>query len=316
MASISVEGLAKSFGRVPALLPTSFEVAPGEVFGLIGPDGAGKTTLMRLLVSLLLPDAGSARVDGLDVVKDFRELRRRVGYMPGRFSLYQDLSVRENLDFFATIFGASVAENRGLVDDLYLQLEPFEKRRAGALSGGMKQKLALCCALIHRPRVLFLDEPTTGIDAVSRRELWEMLGRLRAAGITLLVSTPYMDEASRCDRVALIEGGRILAIERPGDLAARYRYPLLAVEGGPRIALLEALRSLPQARSVYPFGSTIHFTDQRLGADPAALAAELVGALEGRGLEGLGAQPIEAGIEDVFMALAVDTRQAGEAHHG
>ncbi|HRC85811.1 MAG TPA: ABC transporter ATP-binding protein, partial [Thermoanaerobaculia bacterium] len=190
MASISVEGLAKSFGRVPALLPTSFEVAPGEVFGLIGPDGAGKTTLMRLLVSLLLPDAGSARVDGLDVVKDFRELRRRVGYMPGRFSLYQDLSVRENLDFFATIFGASVAENRGLVDDLYLQLEPFEKRRAGALSGGMKQKLALCCALIHRPRVLFLDEPTTGIDAVSRRELWEMLGRLRAAGITLLVSTP------------------------------------------------------------------------------------------------------------------------------
>jgi len=309
VSAVEVRGLAKAYGEVQALLPVDFEVEEGEVFGVIGPDGAGKTTLLRLLVSLLLPSAGGARVDGLDVVKDFRALRRRVGYMPGRFSLYQDLSVRENLDFFASIFGTRVEANRELIDDLYRHLEPFAQRRAGALSGGMKQKLALCCALIHRPRVLFLDEPTTGVDAVSRRELWEMLGRLKAAGITVLVSTPYMDEAGRCDRVALMQGGRFLALAAPAALARSYGHPLLAVDatGGPRLPLLSALRAHPHARSAYVFGETVHYTDRRPQVEPREINAYLAE----RGLGDLEVEPIEAGIEDVFMDLAADAGGPG-----
>lgn len=214
-SAVTIRDLTKSYGRIEALRGVSFDAQRGEIFGIIGPDGAGKTTLFRILTTLLLPDSGRATVDGLDVAADYKQIRRRVGYMPGRFSLYQDMSVEENLRFFATLFGTTIEANYDLIRDIYSQIEPFRTRRAGALSGGMKQKLALSCALIHKPSVLFLDEPTTGVDPVSRKELWEMLAKLRCQGITILVSTPYMDEASRCDRIALIRGGRFLDIDTP-----------------------------------------------------------------------------------------------------
>ncbi|MDY7092072.1 MAG: ABC transporter ATP-binding protein [Acidobacteriota bacterium] len=307
---VEVEDVAKAFGDLQAVDGVSFLVEEGKIFGVIGPDGAGKTTLFRMLVSLLVPDRGRLRVDGLDPVVDYRELRRRVGYMPGRFSLYSDLSVAENLNFFATIFGTTVEANRELIDDLYRHLEPFAHRRAGALSGGMKQKLALCCALVHKPRVLFLDEPTTGVDAVSRRELWEMLDRLRPAGIAVVVSTPYMDEAERCDRVALMTGGSFLAVAPPQELAAGYDHPLLAVSlpNQHRLPVLRALRSFPHACSAYVFGSTIHYTDRRDRVDPA----EIEGYLHEQGLSGIEATPIDADIEDVFMALASGTQRGSE----
>ncbi len=215
MKAIEVEHISKSYGEVAALRDVSFDVEAGELFGLIGPDGAGKTTLFRLLTTLLKPDAGRASVVGLDIVNDYRDIRKQVGYMPGRFSLYSDLTVRENMDFFASIFGTTIEENYDMVAPIYRQIEPFSDRRAGKLSGGMKQKLALSCALIHKPKVLFLDEPTTGVDVVSRVEFWDMLYALRQQGITILVSTPYMDEAQRCSRVALINKGQILAIDTP-----------------------------------------------------------------------------------------------------
>lgn len=216
--SIIIDRLSKSYGSIDALKEVSFEVSKGELFGLIGPDGAGKTTLFRLLTTLILPDAGSAKVEGLDMVKDYQEIRKIVGYMPGKFSLYQDLSVEENLSFFASIFGTTIEENYELIAPIYSQIEPFKKRKTGKLSGGMKQKLALSCALIHKPAVLFLDEPTTGVDAVSRGEFWDMLHGLREYGISILVSTPYMDEANKCDRIALINEGRILKIDTPENI--------------------------------------------------------------------------------------------------
>src|SRR5258708_25707028 len=214
---ITLDNIKKTYnkGQVTAVKDISFIVNPGELFGLLGPDGAGKTTLFRVLTTLLLPDEGSATVAGLDIVKDYAKIRSKVGYMPGRFSLYQDLTKEENHNFFATVFGTTIKENYHLIKDIYQQIEPFKDRRAGKLSGGMKQKLALCCALIHKPAVLFLDEPTTGVDVVSRKEFWEMLGRLKAEGITILVSTPYMDEARLCDRIALIQKGSILSINEP-----------------------------------------------------------------------------------------------------
>src|SRR6185503_12023200 len=221
MNSIEVNNIVKTYGKkkeVTALNDISFNVTKGELFGIIGPDGAGKTSLFRILTTLLLADGGTATVDGFDVVKDYKEIRNRVGYMPGKFSLYQDLTVEENLEFFATIFKTTISENYDLIKDIYSQIEPFKDRRAGKLSGGMKQKLALSCALIHRPSVLFLDEPTTGVDAVSRKEFWEMLKRLKQQNITILVSTPYMDEASLCDRVALLQSGKILSINTPGGI--------------------------------------------------------------------------------------------------
>lgn len=216
--SIIIDRLSKSYGSVDALNEVSFEVSKGELFGLIGPDGAGKTTLFRLLTTLILPDAGTAKVEGLDMIDDYKEIRKIVGYMPGKFSLYQDLSVEENLSFFASIFGTTIEENYELIAPIYSQIEPFKKRKAGKLSGGMKQKLALSCALIHKPAVLFLDEPTTGVDAVSRSEFWDMLHGLREYGISILVSTPYMDEAKKCDRIALINEGRILKIDTPENI--------------------------------------------------------------------------------------------------
>ena len=302
-AAVVADGLDKRFGETAALRGVSFSVQAGEIFGFIGPDGAGKTTLFRILTTLLEPDAGSARVLGLDVVRDLWSLRARLGYMPGRFSLYPDLSVRENLAFFASVFGTTPEANYDLIEPIYRQIEPFRDRRAGALSGGMKQKLALSCALVHRPDLLVLDEPTTGVDAVSRREFWDLLAELKAGGLTMLVSTPYMDEADRCDRVALMQQGRILRIDEPAAITRGYGMPLFAVRGRDRYRLLLALRDLPHAASVFPFGPEIHYTDAREHADPDALRRELVSQLRQQGFSDVEVEPVAAHIEDSFMAL-------------
>ena len=296
---IAIQDISKSFGTTQALNQVSLQIHEGELFGLIGPDGAGKTTLMRILTTLLLPDSGQATVDGWDIRKDYRRIRCEVGYMPGRFSLYQDLSVEENLRFFATLFGTSVAENYETIREIYSQIEPFRKRRAGQLSGGMKQKLALSCALVHQPRVLFLDEPTTGVDPVSRKEFWDILGRIKARGITIFVSTPYMDEASRCDRVALIEKGRILAVDRPSDIVARFPLPLLAVRAqGETYRLLQELRKQPWAHSVFPFGAYVH-----VALSAPVRADEVRDFLVRQGYNAPEAFGIAPGIEDCFMEL-------------
>ncbi|MEA3244914.1 MAG: ABC transporter ATP-binding protein [Gemmatimonadota bacterium] len=306
--AVWARGLTKRFGDVVALDHVSFDVAPGEIFGFIGPDGAGKTTLFRVLVTLYLPDEGESRVLGLDPAKDIWGLRPRVGYMPGRFSLYPDLTALENLTFYASVFGTTVEAGMANIEPIWRQLAPFAGRRAAALSGGMKQKLALCCALVHAPEILFLDEPTTGVDAVSRREFWDLLARLREGGLTIVVSTPYMDEASRCDRVALVQHGRILRTAAPAAVRAAYPRPLLAVSAaGPggaqaanRLGLLSALRSHPHAASVWPFGTTLHFTDDRASADAAHLATELTAWLRDQRFDAR-VEPVEAGIEDAFM---------------
>jgi len=300
---VVVRDVVKRFGDTVALDRVSVSVRRAELFGFIGPDGAGKTTLFRILTTLLVPDAGEARVLGMDVVRDLWHIRPRLGYMPGRFSLYPDLSVIENLTFFASVFGTSVDDARDVIAPIYSQIERFHDRRAAALSGGMKQKLALCCALVHRPDVLFLDEPTTGVDAVSRREFWELLAQLKASGLTIVVSTPYMDEASRCDRVALVQRGRILELAPPRVIGSRYRHPLVAVRGADRQRVLAALREFPHVHSAFPFGETIHYADARSGGDPAAIAHEITAWLAQRGLDAARAEPAPAGIEDVFMDL-------------
>ncbi|MFW6088119.1 MAG: ABC transporter ATP-binding protein [Gemmatimonadota bacterium] len=301
--AVVVRSLTRRFDGVAALDGVSLEVRSGELFGLIGPDGAGKTTLFRILATLLLPDEGSAEVLGLDVAGDMWELRRRIGYMPGRFSLYPDLSVEENLSFFASVFGTTIAAQHDRIAPIYGHIEPFADRRADALSGGMKQKLALSCALVHEPDILLLDEPTTGVDAVSRREFWDMLQALRADGLTIVVSTPYMDEADRCDRVALIDAGRVLRIAAAGELGGEYERPLLAVRGDDRYGMLRTLRELPHAETVYPFGATLHYTHRHADADPNAVARELERALVAAGFPDAEVVAIEPGIEDVFMSL-------------
>ncbi|GHV58120.1 hypothetical protein FACS1894182_08980 [Bacteroidia bacterium] len=259
--AVRISQLNKCFGEVQALKNVTFSVQNGELFGLIGPDGAGKTTLFRILTSLLLADSGSALVDGLDVIKDYKELRKHIGYMPGRFSLYPDLSVEENLHFFATIFHTTIQENYHLIEPIYRQIEPFKTRKAGKLSGGMKQKLALSCALIHKPAVLFLDEPTTGVDPVSRKEFWEMLRHLKSEGITIVVSTPYMDEATLCDRIALIQHGEILSVETPEQIVKQFPKKLYRMEVGIRRALpLHELRDNPAVESAFMFGEHLHVT--------------------------------------------------------
>lgn len=257
---VAAHDICKSYKGIPALKNISLEVNRGELFGLIGPDGAGKTSLFRILTTLLQADAGRATVDGLDVAADYKEIRRRIGYMPGRFSLYQDMTVEENLAFFATLFGTTVSENHELIKDIYSQIEPFRKRRAGKLSGGMKQKLALSCALIHKPTVLFLDEPTTGVDPVSRKEFWEMLRRLKHRGITIVVSTPYMDEAGLCDRIALMQTGEILTIETPRRIVEQYPKKLFTARSDNNYQLLLALRANSKVSSAYMFGDCIHLT--------------------------------------------------------
>ena len=298
MAAIEALHIEKSFDKTPALKDISFEVEAGALFGLIGPDGAGKTTLFRIFTTLLLADKGEARVAGYDVVQAYKEIRKRVGYMPGRFSLYQDLTVEENLSFFATIFGTSIKANYELIRDIYVQIEPFKHRRAGQLSGGMKQKLALSCALIHRPEVLFLDEPTTGVDAVSRKEFWEMLHKLRDQGITILVSTPYMDEAGQCDRIALIQNGRFLGIDTPEQLCKNFEHPLYAISASDRYQLLQDLRQFPGTLHALPFGESLH-----LSTAASVDAQKIDHYLQGKGHQQVQVSRIEAGIEDVFLHL-------------
>ena len=296
MSTIKVENISKSFGKVKALDGISFEVERGELFGLIGPDGAGKTTLFRLLTTLLNPDEGRVEIDGFDIVKGYQAIRERVGYMPGRFSLYQDLTVEENLDFFAALFDVKVEDSYDIIAPIYRQIEPFKRRRAGKLSGGMKQKLALSCALIHRPSVLFLDEPTTGVDAVSRSEFWDMLADLKHKGITILVSTPYMDEASRCDRVALCNEGRILGIDTPTDIVAGFDSPLYAVQADNMYQLLISARRARGVVECYPFGEAHHLiVDAEF--DIGQFKAELAD------VQGLCIKPAEPTIEDMFIKL-------------
>ncbi|MGH7464384.1 MAG: ABC transporter ATP-binding protein [Longimicrobiales bacterium] len=302
-AAVVLDRLGKRFGETVALADVSLDVRPAELFGLIGPDGGGKTTLFRILTTLLVPDTGSAAVLGLDVVRDMWAIRARVGYMPGRFSLYPDLSVEENLSFFASVFGTSIDAGYEMIAPIYRQIEPFRQRRAGALSGGMKQKLALSCALVHRPDILFLDEPTTGVDAVSRREFWDLLAELKASGLTIMVSTPYMDEADRCDRIALMQQGRVLAIDEPAAIGARFPHPLFSVRGRDRYALLQQLRAHPHAAAVFPFGDELHYSDVRLDLTPVAIVAELRAYARNRGFADVEVTPISAGIEDAFMAL-------------
>jgi drug efflux transport system ATP-binding protein len=306
--AVSARGVAKKFGSTVALEDVSFEVGPAELFGFVGPDGAGKTTLFRILTTLLLPDAGTAHVLGLDVRSDLWKIRARVGYMPGRFSLYPDLTVAENLDFFASVFGTTVEQGYDMIAPIYRQIEPFRERRAAALSGGMKQKLALSCALVHRPQLLLLDEPTTGVDAVSRREFWDLLADLKASGLPIVVSTPYMDEAVRCDRVALIHKGRILDVDAPAVISANYPLPLLAVRASDRYRLIGVLRAFPHALAVHPFGEDLHYTDDRHGMDSAAIAAELRAYVAHEGFPDGVVTPIQAGIEDSFMALMGEGR--------
>jgi ABC-2 type transport system ATP-binding protein len=301
-AAVVVEGLSKRYGGTAALDNVSFSVTAGELFGFLGPDGAGKTTLFRLLATLLVPDAGSARVLGGDVVTDIWMLRRRIGYMPGRFSLYPDLSVEENLRFFASVFGTTIEREYERVAPIYRQLEPFKTRRAGALSGGMKQKLALCCALVHRPEILLLDEPTTGVDAVSRREFWDLLAHLKGTALTILVSTPYMDEADRCDRVALVQKGSILAIDTPRAITQSFDRPLFAVTARNRYGVLRALREYSHTHTVFPFGDVLHFTDARGGIPPDEIARQASMFLDDRGLPGVAVRLTPPTIEDVFMA--------------
>ncbi|TXE07736.1 ABC transporter ATP-binding protein [Gelidibacter salicanalis] len=297
---ISVTNISKSYKNAKALQDISFEVKPNELFGIIGPDGAGKTTLFRILTTLLFPDQGTATVAGFDVVKDYKKIRNSVGYMPGKFSLYHDLTVEENLNFFATIFGTTIEENYNLIKDIYIQIEPFKDRRAGKLSGGMKQKLALSCALIHKPKVLFLDEPTTGVDPVSRKEFWEMLKRLQQKGITILVSTPYMDEAALCDRVALIQDGKILQIDTPEAIVKHYPTSLYNVRSTNMYQLITSLKTYEHHHSVYPFGEFVHYTDTRSDFNPEDLKVYL----ESKTLSDIQIERTEATIEDSFMELS------------
>lgn len=295
--AIEIINVSKSYGEVKALDDISLSVEKGEIFGLIGPDGAGKTSLIRILVTLLLPDSGSAFLDGRDVVKDYKHIRSTVGYMPGRFSLYQDLTVEENMKLFATIFGTTVEENYHLVKDIYSQIEPFKDRRAGKLSGGMKQKLALSCALIHKPDILILDEPSTGVDPVSRKELWDMLKKLKSDGITIFVSTPYMDEASLCDRIALIQNGKILDVDTPEDIRNSFPKRLLSINSDDKHQLIKDLRNYEHSASVFPFGETVHYTDKREEYE----ISELERYLETKGHENIAVLEKKPTIEDCFM---------------
>ena len=307
MSNVSIQHITKTYekGTVTALDNISLEVNSGELFGLIGPDGAGKTTLFRILTTLLIPDSGKATVAGFDVVDDLWEIRKIVGYMPGKFSLYQDLSIIENLNFFATVFGTTVEENYELIKDIYVQIEPFKHRLAGALSGGMKQKLALCCALIHEPKVLFLDEPTTGVDPVSRKEFWDMLDILKKRGITIIVSTPYMDEASRCDRIALMQNGKIMELDTLANILKRHRQTTYAIKAQNRFKLINDVRSYGQTDSCFAFGEENHVVLKEGGS-----VDDLMEQLKKKGNEELTLETVEPNIEDIFIKLMLEQ----EAH--
>jgi ABC-2 type transport system ATP-binding protein len=291
-------GVCKSFGTTKALDNITFSVNESEIFGLIGPDGAGKTTLFRIITTLLLPDEGTVRMLGMDNITYFKELRKNIGYMPGRFSLYQDLSVEENLNFYATVFGTTVKENYELISDIYSHIEPFKKRLAGKLSGGMKQKLALSCALIHKPKILVLDEPTTGVDAVSRAEFWQMLEKLKTHHITIIVSTPYMDEAMRCDKVALIQNGKILSIDQPQKIREGFSRKLFTVKASDKYKLIKVLRKYPKTLTAWPFGDSVHLTLNDDKTDES-----LSKFLINEGIDNPEIEEAKAGIEDRFLEL-------------
>lgn len=304
MNSLTVRNLTKTYGKgkekVLAVDDVSFQVNSGEIFGLIGPDGAGKTSIFRMLTTLLLPDSGSATIENFDMVKNYGEIRKILGYMPGKFSLYQDLTIEENLHFFASIFNTTVAENYDLIKEIYVQIEPFKDRRAGKLSGGMKQKLALCCALIHQPKVLFLDEPTTGVDPVSRKEFWEMLKRLKSRGITIVVATPYMDEAALCDRIALMQNGKILSIETPENISRDFPYLIFEIKAGRTSQVLQALENFKPKKNVYAYGEFVHLiTDKNENVRPENVKEYL----QNEGFENIEIKIVLASIEDSFIYL-------------
>ncbi|WFB64685.1 ABC transporter ATP-binding protein [Sphingobacterium sp. WM] len=302
MEMVQVQDLVKTYnkGALTAVDRVSFSVDKGEIFGLIGPDGAGKTSIFRVLTTLLLPNEGNVSVGGLDVVKDYKKIRKMVGYMPGKFSLYQDLTVEENLNFFASVFDTSIEENYDLIKDIYVQIEPFKDRRAGKLSGGMKQKLALCCALIHKPEILFLDEPTTGVDVVSRKEFWDMLSRLKEQGITILVSTPYMDEATLCERIELIQNGKILSVETPDEIIKQYPDPLYAIKSNDMGKLLLDLRKNPMIKTCNAFGEYHHISFNEMNENQTD---DLLKSLEEEGQKGVEIKKIQPNIEDCFIQL-------------
>ena len=298
--AIFIDHISKNYGETQALQDIHLDIKEGERFGLIGPDGAGKTSLIRILATLLLADKGTALMLGKDVVKDYKYIRRNIGYMPGKFSLYYDLTIEENLSLFATIFGTTIEQNYDLIKDIYVQIEPFKKRKAGQLSGGMKQKLALSCALIHRPKILLLDEPTTGVDAVSRREFWDMLQGLGEHGITILVSTPYMDEASRCERVGLIQAGKIMQIDTPDNITQSFQNQLFAIRGRDTYGLLQELRAYDFTHSVHAFGDHLHYADSRGGDFNPEDLKQFLGSRDHQDIE---IKAISANIEDCFMEL-------------
>lgn len=300
---INVKELTKTYGKQRQILAVdgiSFSIEKGEIFGLIGPDGAGKTSVFRMLATLLLPDSGSATINGFDMVKAYRNIRNIIGYMPGKFSLYQDLTIAENLHFFATVFNTTVEENYALIEDIYKQIAPFKNRKAGDLSGGMKQKLALCCALIHKPVVLFLDEPTTGVDPVSRKEFWQMLQRLKKGGITIIVATPYMDEAGLCDRIALMNKGKLLAVDPPGDIASAFPHELLAVKAGKMSVLLKVLKANENILDNYAFGEYAHVV---LKTKDTHQEDTLRQYLEQQEIMPQEIKPVTATIEDCFISM-------------
>jgi ABC-2 type transport system ATP-binding protein len=297
--TITLSNISKKYGQVTALNQINLEITDSEIFGLIGPDGAGKTSMFRILTTLLLPDEGKASVLGWDVVSDYKKIRKIIGYMPGRFSLYQDLTVEENLSLFAAIFGTTIEENYDLVKDIYAQIEPFKTRKAGKLSGGMKQKLALSCALIHRPEVLFLDEPTTGVDPVSRKEFWGMLRKLKSHGITIMISTPYMDEANLCDRIGLIQNGGILSINTPEKLISEFPYKLFSIQSEKKYEILQIMKKQQHTHSIFSFGDEIHYVDQRKDINEGHLK-EMMHAF---GLPDFSIKKIKPSVEDCFMEL-------------
>lgn len=297
---IIVNKISKSFKDVQALKNISFDVNEGELYGLIGPDGSGKTTLMRIMVSLILPDSGKVMLDGLDTDKDFKKIRNMIGYMPGKFSLYMDLTVKENLDFYSKVFGVSYKKNYSLISEVYDQLAPFEKRRAGRLSGGMKQKLALCCAMIHKPRILFLDEPTTGVDAVSRKEFWDMIYKLRADGMTIIASTPYMDEAERCDRIALFQNGEIMKIDAPKKIVTDFDKKVIAIVTPNIHKCINLLKKWNKTYITYLFGDSIHLTLKEESVDSLLLISN---HLKENNINATSIDYVNPNIEDCYIHL-------------